>query len=90
MSYQAVRKWIKGETMRVDGEHLIKLANLTGYDAQWIILGTGPKVRVYARTPAQAQTLIAMQSMPPEDEHKVPEIAHLLSQHRKKESNGWQ
>jgi transcriptional regulator with XRE-family HTH domain len=88
VTYQAVRKWRTTESKTLEASNLIKLAELTGYEAKWIISGEGPRIRLYARNQAQENTLRVMQDMPQDDQHKVPEIANLLAQHPPKASNG--
>jgi hypothetical protein len=57
VKYQAVKKWETGASMSIGGEHLIALAEATGYEAKWIITGAGPKHRTYAKNEIQADTL---------------------------------
>lgn len=79
VSYQAVRKWMLGESKKIDGENLIALCKLTNYSPEWIITGKGEKIRYYAKSSIQAETLAIMQTMQPDVEYKIREIAELLS-----------
>lgn len=83
ISYQAAKKWTTGETRRIEADHMLKFSDLTGFDIRWLVTGEGDRVRIYARSRAQAHTLEVMQSMRPEDEYRVPEIADLLVKHKK-------
>jgi transcriptional regulator with XRE-family HTH domain len=89
VSYQAVRKWRTADTLHLDAGNLLKLAELTGFEPKWLLTGEGPRVRVYAKNEAQANTLKVMEAMPEAEQTKVPEIAHLLAKHPK-QGNGWQ
>lgn len=79
VSYHAVRKWMLGESKKISGENLVALCKLSNYNPEWIITGKGEKIRYYAKTVAQAETLSVMQSMKPEEEYKIRDIAELLS-----------
>ena len=57
---------MNGETKQIMGDYLVELATLTGFEAKWIVSGTGPKQRVYANTAQQEHVLRAMQTMPQE------------------------
>jgi len=65
ISPQSVYQWMKGETKELMGNHLVELAELTGYEARWIAKEIGPKRRIYAKTSQQAHVLDAMTTMTP-------------------------
>ena len=87
ISYQAVRKWRISETQSLDGKHLVALAKLTGYETEWLMMETGPKIRIYAKNAPQALTLKAMQKMPEDEQYKIPEVVGLFTEHKKKGTN---
>lgn len=87
ISYQAVRKWRISETQSLDGNHLVALAKLTGYEPEWLMTERGPKIRTYATNAQQTLTLQAMQKMPEEEQYKIPAVVTLLSEHKKKGTN---
>lgn len=78
-SYQAVKKWENGATVSIDGEHLIALAEATGYEAKWIITGVGPKHRAYAKNEIQAEALCAMEKLPAADQYKIRAVIDVIS-----------
>lgn len=78
-SYQAVKKWLTGATMSIEGEHLVKLAKKTGYEAEWIMLGTGPKHRAYAKNDLQADALCAMETLPEAEQYKIRAVIDVIS-----------
>lgn len=82
ISYQAAKKWTTGETRKIEAEHMLKFCDFTSVDIHWMVSGEGERVRLYARTRAQAHTLEVMQSMRPDEEYRVPEIADLLVKHK--------
>lgn len=43
ISRAAVYQWASGESKSIDGFNLVELAELSGYNARWIIKGKGPK-----------------------------------------------
>lgn len=78
-SYQAVKKWRTGETTSLDGNKLVALSKLTGYECEWLMTGCGPKHREYAKNQSQALTLQAMEKLPPEEQYKIPSFVDLLA-----------
>lgn len=87
ISYQAVRKWVLGESLSISGEHLVNFCELTGYSPRWIISERGPKILHYAKNPAQEKTLLLMESLPIEAQTKIPEIGNLFAEHKQKAVN---
>lgn len=80
ISYQAVRKWRIKETQSLDGKHLVALAKLTGYECEWLMTGTGPKHRLYAKNQPQSLALQAMEKLPQEDQYKIPAFVDLFTE----------
>lgn len=87
ISYQAVRKWRISETLSLDGNHLVALAKLTGYETEWLMTEKGPKIRTYATNAPQTLTLKAMQKMPEDEQYKIPAVVDLFAEHKKKGAN---
>lgn len=81
-TYQAVKKWETGASTSIGGEHLIALAEKTGYEAKWIITGKGPKHRTYAKNEIQAETLCTMEKLPAADQYKIRAVAEVISDTR--------
>lgn len=79
VSYQAVRKLTLGESQSMDGKTLICLAKASGFEAEWIMTGSGPKHRTYARNEPQSRTIIAMESLPESEQYKIPEVVALFT-----------
>lgn len=77
-SYQAVKKWLTGATQSIDGAHLVKLAKRTGYEAEWIMLGTGPKHRAYAKNELQVHALCAMEKLPEAEQFKIRDVIDVI------------
>ena len=63
ISPQAVYGWKKGS--RPKAYNLIRLAEITGYDARYLEKGVGSKQASYARNADQACVLNAMTTMSP-------------------------
>lgn len=61
---QAVYDWRKGSTKSIDGDNLVELADITGFEAKWIAKGKGPKRRIYASSDEQMHVLQVMQRLP--------------------------
>jgi transcriptional regulator with XRE-family HTH domain len=78
-SYQAVKKWLTGATMSIEGAHLVKLAKKTGYEAEWIMMGTGPKHRSYAKNELQAEALCVMETLPEAEQYKIRAVIDVIS-----------
>lgn len=79
ISYQAVKKWRTSETHSLDGNNLVALSDLTGYECKWLMTGKGPKHREYAKNQPQALALQAMEKLPPEEQYKIPAFVDLLA-----------
>lgn len=80
VSYQAIRKLRLGESVSMDGKTLMLLARHTGFEAEWILFGTGPKHRTYATNEPQALAIQAMQKMPESEQYKIPAVVTLFTQ----------
>lgn len=78
-SYQAVKKWRTSETHSLDGNNLVALSELTGYECRWLMTGLGPKRREYAKNQSQSLALQAMEKLPPEEQYKIPAFVDLLA-----------
>lgn len=78
-SYQAVKKWLTSESHSIDGNNLVALSELTGFECKWLMTGTGPKHREYAKNQSQALTLQAMEKLPTEEQHKIPAFVDLFA-----------
>lgn len=61
VSVQSVYKWRRGETTHLKGETLVELAEISGFNARWIINGKGPRLgpQKDARTILDALPLIS-------------------------------
>lgn len=77
-SYQAVKKWLTGATMRIDGEHLVRLSKKSGYEAEWILFGTGPKHRMYAKNELQAGALCVMDHVSETEQYKIRAVVDAI------------
>jgi len=84
---QSIYQWMNGETKEVMGDHLVELAELTGFEARWIAKEVGPKRRIYAKTAQQVHVLNAMQTMTPYQEGMVAKITDTFSKSPDDERN---
>lgn len=80
ISPQAVYGWMKGETRELMAENAVELAELTGYEAKWLVKEKGPKRRTYAKTPQQAHVLQAMEGMSPYQANMLAKIATTITE----------
>lgn len=82
VSYQAIRKLRLGESESMEGKTLLLLARHTGFEAEWILFGTGPKHRAYAKNKPQAEALEAMEKMPEYEQRNIPDVVVMFSRTR--------
>jgi transposase-like protein len=80
VSLQAVYKWMRGESLAIDGAHLVELAALTKHNAQWIAKGTGPKISEYATSGAHARLFRATENLSEDEIDQLCKIGTAFAQ----------
>ena len=59
VTHTAVGLWESGDTKNLKNDHLYKLAEITGYSAQWLATGEGDKFSSAGSLSKEEQQLIA-------------------------------
>ena len=87
VKYQAVDKWIKGNSLSLKGPQLLKLAKITGFEAEWLMFGTGPRkpaitpeLANIVQEPGAAQLLYSWHALAPETKHTAVRILDTLAE----------
>lgn len=78
----AASQWIKGITKSIEAKHAFKLQRRTGYSAEWIMFGTGPKklLETYQIGSREITMLKCMQTMTEADKDRLVKIGSALTQ----------
>lgn len=73
---QAISQWISGATKNIKNDLLFKFAEITGFEARWIVTGEGPP----QLSQAIRHTVEAMKLMQPEQQYLVARLADQVSE----------
>lgn len=78
----AVNQWLSGLTQSMDAEYAFKLQHEHGYNAEWLLLGAGPKMlpKSYVQDKKAATVLTCMQDMTEADKDRLVKIGAAFAQ----------
>lgn len=78
----AASQWLNGLTKSIDPEYAFKLQRRTGYSAEWIMFGTGPKklLETYRIGSRETAMLKCMENMTEADKDRLVKIGSALAQ----------